>query len=568
MTPALCTTSCQYQQSPRKAWQNLWKCDPLYLEPRHIIKPNLEDMQALGIPRLGQLPIEIIMIIQSYSSHSILWRLYTTLSIAKQASNENGSPQDLKKFPIGEVSAWERGKEPILANNSPQDPIIRLTLDAYGIKEVERLPNYSDTMGDQVDCGSTAFAFIDERFIDQQVESNDQLQMSDRTEAAKISNAVFHFQFGRARLHFEPLLHGPWVWNTPSPAIQNISIASQDGNYTTVVYRTTDIMPLDPPPTTNSLLQFFGNSYQRAYEPNSTPHCSTGHRLHVFPYMRDRTSWRYYNTSLDQTTGLTFFFKSSRFYGVHSHTAKMPSAVDFLERLPYPVRSRLSWVYVPLPPNDDIVAMGVRGGRRRVIMIRKRLSGEIFVGSLLGPQPPQYGLLESPPLAFVFNQIPVRHVNGFGVVVRNDSSSDNFIQVPPPQLRTSPPPEVAEETLHSVAPLEGLVRVSIFQARIPGFCVGLLMEYRDGAQRTLGSCRLGLDLVTTCSEPTHICVLSTILTGRGIHYPTARVEVTNEGEPHNHHPEGWICRPLSQGGSVEVWFSYKVFQISFLDPPA
>lgn len=151
-------------------------------------------MQALGIPGLGLLPTEIVLIIQSYSSDSILWRLYTTLSVAKQASNGNGSPQDLKIFRIGEVSAWERGKEPILANNSPQDPIIRLTLDAYGIKEVERLPSYSDTMSDQVDCGSTAFAFIDERFIDQQVELNDQLQMSDRTEAAKISNAVFHFQ--------------------------------------------------------------------------------------------------------------------------------------------------------------------------------------------------------------------------------------------------------------------------------------------------------------------------------------------------------------------------------------
>ncbi|KAM6537698.1 hypothetical protein FALCPG4_003606 [Fusarium falciforme] len=524
-------------------------------------------MQVLGIPRLGLLPTEIVLIIQSYSFDSSPWRLYTTLSVAKQVSNGNGSPQDLKIFRIGEVSAWERGKEPILANNSPQDPIIRLTLDAYGIKEVERLPSYSDTMSDQVDGGSTAFAFIDERFIDQQVELNDQLQMPDRTEAAKISNAVFHFQFGRARLYFQPLLHGPWVWNTPSPAIRNVSISSQDGNYTTMVYRTTDTMPLGPP-TTHPLLQLFGNSYERAYETGSTPHCSNGHRLHVFPYMRDRTSWRYYNTSLDQTTGLTFFFKSGKFYGVHSHTAKMPSAAEFLERFPYPILPRLSWVYVPLPPNDDIVAMGVRGGRRRVIMIRKRLSGDIFVGNTLGPQPPHYALLESPPLAFVFNQIPVRHVNGFGVVVRNDSSSDNFIQVPAPRLQTSPPSQVAEETLHSVAPLEGLVRVSIFQARIPGFCVGLLMEYRDGAQRALGSCRLGVDLVTTCSDPTHICVISTTLTGRGIHYPTARVDVTNQEEPHNHHPEGWICRPLSRRGSVEVWFSYRVFQISFLDPPA
>jgi hypothetical protein len=140
-----------------------------------------------------------------------------------------------------------------------------------------------------------------------------------------------------------------------------------------MVYRTTDTMPLSPS-TTHPLLQLFGNSYERAYETGSTPYCSNGHRLHMFPYMRDRTSWRYYNTSLDQTTGLTFFFKSGRFYGVHSHTAKMPSAAQFLERFPYPIRPRLSWVYVPLPPNDDIVAMGVRGGRRRVIMVSNSFS--------------------------------------------------------------------------------------------------------------------------------------------------------------------------------------------------
>lgn len=89
----------------------------------------------------------------------------------------------------------------------------------------------------------------------------------------------------------------------------------------------------------------------------------------MFPFMRDRTSWRYYITSLDQVTGLTFFFKSGRFYGVHSHTAKIPYAAEFLERFPYPLRPRLSWVYVPLPPGDDIVAMGVHGGRRKFIMV-------------------------------------------------------------------------------------------------------------------------------------------------------------------------------------------------------
>ncbi|RSL55783.1 hypothetical protein CEP54_009204 [Fusarium duplospermum] len=486
------------------------------------MKPSPNVAQALGIPMLDLLPTELLLIIRSYSFDSILWRLCATVNIAQQALNGNGNPQRLKTFRIGEVSAWKRGKEPILTNDSPRDPIIRLTLDAYRIKEVERLPSYSDTLSDQVDSSSTAFAFIDECFIDQRVELNDHLQIFDNTEAARISNAVFHFQFDRARLYFQPPLHGPWVWNTPSPAIRTVSMSSEDRNPTIMVYRTTNLMPLGPP-TAHPLLQLFGSSYERVYQIGSTPPCSKGYRLHMFPYAQDRTSWRYYNISLHQTTGLTFLFKSGALYGVHSHTAKMPSAAKLLEWFPYGGGSTLSWVYVPLPPNDDIVAMGLHGRSRKAIMIRKRLSGDILVGYIPSSRPPHFALLNSPPLACVFNQLPSRMVNGFGAVVRDDSSSDNFIQVPTPRPRTSPPFQLGE-TLPSVASLEGLVRVSVYQAGNRGFCAGLLMEYRNGAQRTLGSCRLGVDPVNTWSEPTHICFLSRTRRDQDISYPIAKVQ--------------------------------------------
>ncbi|RSL70982.1 hypothetical protein CEP53_001678 [Fusarium sp. AF-6] len=174
----------------------------------------------------------------------------------------------------------------------------------------------------------------------------------------------------------------------------------------------------------------------------------------------------------------------------------MPSATTFLERFSCLVRPKLSWVYVPLPPGDDIIAMGF-GGYGRFIMIRKRLTGDILIGRALGHRPHHCALLELSPLAFVFNQIPVRLVNGFGVVVQNDSSSDNVIRVLAPGSRTQPPRRAIGEILHSVAPLGGLVRVSIYQSQDSGFCAGLLIEYEDGAQRTLGSCRLGVDPVTT-----------------------------------------------------------------------
>lgn len=237
-------------------------------------------------------------------------------------------------------------------------------------------------MDEQVSFGSKAFAFIDQRFIDQRIELDG---MFEDIEAAKISNAVFHFQvipprsmswyqshnlqFGRARLYFKRPLHGPWVWDTPSPAIRNVSIFSDHENASAVAYRTPDLMPLDQH-TAHSLLQLFGSLYERRYETRPTTLCINSHRLHMFTHLWHRISRRYFHTSLRQATGLTFFFREHRFYGAHIHTAEMPSAANFLERLPWLVRPRVSWVYVPLPPGDDIVAMGHYGPGGGLMMVR------------------------------------------------------------------------------------------------------------------------------------------------------------------------------------------------------
>lgn len=55
-------------------------------------------------------------------------------------------------------------------------------------------------------------------------------------------------------------------------------------------------------------------------------------------------------------------------------------------------------------------------------------------------------------------------------------------------------------------------------------------------------------------------------TDEDIACPKAIVEATNQRETHTH-PENWTCCTLPSEGSLEVWFSYRVFQISFLDTP-
>lgn len=59
-------------------------------------------------------------------------------------------------------------------------------------------------------------------------------------------------------------------------------------------------------------------------------------------------------------TGITFFLVGGRLYHLHAHRYSEPSALWFYERYPEKRQEFLVWVYLPLPQDEHIQAIGVQ----------------------------------------------------------------------------------------------------------------------------------------------------------------------------------------------------------------
>lgn len=61
-------------------------------------------------------------------------------------------------------------------------------------------------------------------------------------------------------------------------------------------------------------------------------------------------------------------------------------------------------------------------------------------------------------------------------------------------------------TCFSSAPLRDLKLVRVFNQKGWPQCKGMLFEYRNGGQRVLGGCRVGVDLRWKIMDPRFMCV--------------------------------------------------------------
>lgn len=121
------------------------------------------------------------------------------------------------------------------------------------------------------------------------------------------------------------------------------------------------------------------------------------------------------------------------------------------------------------------------------------------------------------------------------------------------------------DALFSSAPLERVRCLSIFNDKETGFCRGILLEYDNGAQRSLGQCRLDIDPVEYSTRPAGICfrrethligpqhsIPSNFILGNPDSRRVTTVKSTGTDE-HTHDEEGWTCVPMK--GELEFWFT-------------
>ncbi|SPJ71509.1 uncharacterized protein FTOL_01237 [Fusarium torulosum] len=430
------------------AWQTPWQTPwngsrylQFHLEPEDISTSSLTVAQVLNFPKLTLLPSEIVQTIRLYSVDSPLWRLRTAQALAFSAPQDNS--EDSTTITLTEIVSWTRGRGPTTTKVLPQPPIIRFTLDAFGIQRIERLSSYSNYTDEQSSSESRLFAFVDEQFLQYHYTDSGG---SDTWEAADSSPTVIHFKFGRARFQFDNEMHYPWLWNTPSPAIQTVSVhpgttTSSDRKTDDVVavYQTTTKTPLGES-TSCPLRSAFGSFYERLPETAIACLRPSDYRLHIYTLPIIVCTSQLRTISLDHVTGLTFFYMSNRMYGVHGHTISEPLAVHSLERLPRNIQNKVVWVHLPIPPDEHIMGMGQVDQYAHMMdctfMVRMKLAGDIVVGPVQFHHADTYSILDSPPAALVFRDGVDHHVTYFGVIVRNDSTTDKVALISSPRVTT------------------------------------------------------------------------------------------------------------------------------------
>ncbi len=140
------------------AWRTPWRQAPhLLLDDRATLLSSSVCM-AYGIPELVSLPSEIVQMVRGYSASSLLWRWSSALDLASRLSVV-ALEEKLVSIPLCNVLAWERGQPPPPATR-PVQPIIRLTIDSYGIKKIERLSENPRYNGQR--CDDVAFVLLEE----------------------------------------------------------------------------------------------------------------------------------------------------------------------------------------------------------------------------------------------------------------------------------------------------------------------------------------------------------------------------------------------------------------------
>ncbi|KFA79697.1 hypothetical protein S40288_09316, partial [Stachybotrys chartarum IBT 40288] len=155
--------------------------------------------------------------VQGYSATSLLWRYSTVLDVCDRLHTSPIS-EDLISIPLSEILAWERGGLPVLAQATPRQPIVRLTIDSHGIGKVERLPRKPLYRGHRSD--SAVFAILEE---------------------SSLQRITMHFKFGYSRLELHDRDLCLQVWDTPTPPDPDQCMLSQPWPANSAQFRTIDL---------------------------------------------------------------------------------------------------------------------------------------------------------------------------------------------------------------------------------------------------------------------------------------------------------------------------------------
>lgn len=438
--------------------------------------------------------------IRDYSETATFWRYIYALNLSRELVRwpTNASPSSsINLVSLCDVSAWVRGGEPTLLHSPDHQPIIRLTLDCRGIKQVERLatrPSYEPGRSDNM-------SFIVK-------------------EESELTRITARFKYGVLRLRDTGYEH----------------------------------------PRSNSQLKL------HIWDISNPPDLQDCH----FHGPTDKGE-RFWTIDLQTATGLTFFFLRKKVYGIHAHTARKPYANSTFDRLSKTHQPKVTWVYLPIPRGEEIVALGrrlkpepIRGTFSSQIgcfLFRTKLAGDVAVGPCHSGEYRDHILSSSAPRLLIYNSHPLTAQATLFGAYPGDQEINSEFSPPWPSGSISEVPGTA----FSSAPLRDVTRIQVFFDEQNRICRAILLDYQNGAQRAVGNCRLGVDPVKTYPSPRRVCFYhpSGLSMNGHLHPVFSREVESGSSSSHSHDEDGWVCAAME--GNLECW-SMDLESLIRIDP--
>ncbi|CEJ95157.1 hypothetical protein VHEMI10655 [[Torrubiella] hemipterigena] len=173
------------------SWRSPWRQAPYFQLEDMTPKPDFAALDKLGIPLIRRLPPEIVHIIYKYSQTSDFWRYCDMFSLGRSLVPLSKPPFSV---PLGDISTWTRGGQ-VERITDQGLPIIRLTIDSWGLKKIESLSSYPKFKNWRTDHL---------RYV--------------VTDRSKVNGILAHCLGGIMRLQFPKMPYpGFQTWDTPTP---------------------------------------------------------------------------------------------------------------------------------------------------------------------------------------------------------------------------------------------------------------------------------------------------------------------------------------------------------------
>lgn len=181
---------------------------------------------------------------------------------------------------------------------------------------------------------------------------------------------------------------------------------------------------------------------------------------------------------------------------------------------------------------------------------RIRLGSDVSVGLTPARQVKDLLLSKLYLITIIYNTIELQPVSIIGAYSTEEEVPSLITPFRHPFIDDAP----FLNTCFSVASLDLVACMRVFNDKLTGLCLGILLRYQNGAQRSLGQYRVDVDPVEDYVKPVQLYFRSQVYIRPGTRrqLQTTIVRGTSSQE-HNHDEQGWTCFEME--GSLEFWFS-------------